>query len=100
MDATRDSQIKLEREMQIPNDITYMWNLKYGTNEPIYRNRNRPTHIKKTLGCQGGCRGSGMEWEFGVSRFKLLHSEFIKNEVLLCSTWNFTQSLGIDHDGR
>ena len=24
------------RERQIPYDITYMWNLKYATNEPIY----------------------------------------------------------------
>ena len=28
---------KSNRERQIPHDITYMWNLKYGTNEPIYR---------------------------------------------------------------
>ena len=28
----------LEREGQIPHAITYMWNLKYGTNEPIYEN--------------------------------------------------------------
>ena len=28
------SSIKSEREGQY---ITYMWNLKYGTNEPIYR---------------------------------------------------------------
>ena len=27
---------KSERERQIPDDITYMWNLKYDTNEPIY----------------------------------------------------------------
>ena len=27
---------KPERERQIPYDITYMWNLKYGTNELIY----------------------------------------------------------------
>ena len=27
---------KSEREKQIPYDITYMWNLKYDTNEPIY----------------------------------------------------------------
>ena len=27
---------KSERERQIPCDITYMWNLKYGTNEPMY----------------------------------------------------------------
>ena len=40
MDATRDShtrQSKSEREKQIPYDITYMWNLNYGTNEPIYK---------------------------------------------------------------
>ena len=28
---------KSERERQIPHDITYMWNLIFGTNEPIYR---------------------------------------------------------------
>ena len=26
---------KSEREIQIPDDITYMWNLKYNTNELI-----------------------------------------------------------------
>ena len=28
---------KSEREIQIPYAITYMWNLKYGTYEPIYK---------------------------------------------------------------
>ena len=39
-DATRDShtkQSKLERERQTPCNITYMWNLKYGTNEHIHK---------------------------------------------------------------
>ena len=39
MDATRDYHTKWsksERERQIPYDITYMWNLKYNTNELIY----------------------------------------------------------------
>ena len=39
MDATRDSHTKLsksERERQMPYDITYMWKLKYDTNEPVY----------------------------------------------------------------
>ena len=41
MDATRDfhtkSSMKIpsERERQIKYDITYTWNLKYGTNELI-----------------------------------------------------------------
>ena len=39
MDATRDYQTKWsksEKEKQIPYDITYMCNLKYDTNDPIY----------------------------------------------------------------
>ena len=38
-DGTRDYHTKWsksERERQIPYDITYMWNLKYDTNEPTY----------------------------------------------------------------
>ena len=36
MDGTRNSHTKAE--IKIPYvDITYMWNLKYGTNEPMYR---------------------------------------------------------------
>ena len=30
---------KLERERQIPYDITYMWKLKYNTNEHIYETK-------------------------------------------------------------
>ena len=39
MDGPRDDhtkQSKSQRERQIPHDITYMSNLKYNTNEPIY----------------------------------------------------------------
>ena len=30
---------KSERERQIPNDITFMWNLKYDTSEHIYKTK-------------------------------------------------------------
>ena len=30
------SEVKSQRERQIPYDITYMWSLKYDKNEPIY----------------------------------------------------------------
>ena len=49
---------------------------------------NLPTKQKKThrrreqtCGCQGGKGGSGMDWEIGASRCKLLHLEWISNEV-------------------
>ena len=32
----RDDRTKPERERQIPEETTYMWNLEYDTNEPIY----------------------------------------------------------------
>ena len=37
VDAARDYHTKSERKRQIPNDITYIENLKYDTNEPIYK---------------------------------------------------------------
>ena len=39
---------------------------------------------------KGEGEGSGMDWGFGVSRCKLLHLEWISNDVLLYSTENYT----------
>ena len=55
-------------------------------------------HGEWTCGCQGG--GSGMDWEFGVSRCKLFHLEWMSNEVLLYSTGDYIHSLMMEHDGR
>ena len=40
---------------------------------------------EQTCGCQGEGGRSGMDWEFGVGRCKLLPLEWISNEILLCS---------------
>ena len=64
---------KSESKRQIPYDVTYMWNLKYGKNEPIYKT-DRLTDIENRLVVakeEGG--GRGMDLEFGVSGCKLLH---------------------------
>ena len=39
MEGTKDypTKVKSERKRQIPDDITYMWNPKYDTNELIYK---------------------------------------------------------------
>ena len=49
---------------------------------------------------KGEERGSGMDWEFGISRCKLSHLEWISNEVLLYRTGNHIQSPGINHNGK
>ena len=42
----------------MPYGITYMWNLKYHTNEPIYET-------------EGG-KGGGMNWKIGIDVYTLL----------------------------
>ena len=76
---------KSERERQIPYDITYIWNLIYGTNEHFHRKENHG-HGEQTCGCP---QGGGGDWEFGVNRCKLLLLEWISNGILLYSTGNY-----------
>ena len=57
-------------------------------------------HKAQAFGCQEGGGGRELDREFWVGRCKLLHLEWISNEVLLYSTGNYIQSLGIEHDGR
>ena len=52
MDATRDYHTKWnksETERQILYDITYMWNIKYDTNELFSKTQNRLTDIENRL---------------------------------------------------
>ena len=53
-----------------PYNITYMWNLKYDTNELIYRIETDHGHGEQIYGCQGGGRGSRIDREFEISRCK------------------------------
>ena len=50
-------------------------------------------HGEQTCGCQGG-GGAGMDGGFGVSSCKLLHLEWRRDEVLLCSTGRYINLLG------
>ena len=65
---------KSEREKQIPYNITYMWNLKYNTNEHIYKTEMDSQIQRTDLWLPRGRRdGGGKDWEFGISRCKLLY---------------------------
>ena len=50
----------LSEVRQITYDITYMWNLKYGTNEHIYNTETDSQTQRTDCGCQGG---EGKEWD-------------------------------------
>ena len=71
-----------------------MWNLKYGTSEPIYETETDSQTWRRDLWLPESGGGIGMGWQFGGSRCNLLHLEKIKNKVLLYRTGNYIQSLG------
>ena len=47
------------RQRQIPYDLTYMWNLKYDTNELIYKTKNRLADIENKLTVTKGEKWGG-----------------------------------------
>ena len=50
-----------------------MWNLKYNTNEIIYETEIDSQTQRTACGCQGGWERGGIQWEFEVSRCKLIY---------------------------
>ena len=66
VDGPRDYHTKWNnsnRERQVSYDITYMWNLRYDTNESFCE-----TETESRVGGE-------MEWKVGVSRCKLLYKQ-------------------------
>ena len=51
---------KLEGERQILYGITSIWNLKYGTNDSIYKAETDHGHGVQTCGCQ---QREGKKWD-------------------------------------
>ena len=58
-----------------------MWNLKRGTNKPICKTQTDSHTYKEDLSLPRWREGSGIDWEFGDSRGKLFHLEWINNKV-------------------
>ena len=63
-----------------------MWKLKYDINEILQETRFTDTENRLVVAKTGG----GMEWKFGVSRWKLVYMEQI-NKILLYSIGNYIQ---------
>ena len=78
MDRTRDSHIS---EVSLKEkDKYHMISLVYGLQYMAHmylstENIQTHGHGEQNCGCQGGGGRSGMDWEFGASKYKLLHLE-------------------------
>ena len=49
---------------------------------------------------QGQEGGRGLDWEFGISRCKLVYTEWIKNTILLYSAGIYIQYPAVNHNGQ
>ena len=58
----------------------------------------KQTHRHGEQAC--GCQGGGKDWEFGLSRCKLLCTGWINNKVLPYNTGNYIQCPMINHNGK
>ena len=71
---------KSDRKRQISYDIVYMWNLKQGTNELIYKIEHR---CRKQIYSYQSERGGGSNWEIWADIYTLPYMKEITNKDLL-----------------
>ena len=90
-------EVSLAEKDKISHDITSRWNLKYDTNQLIYKtdSQTQRTDVRLPRRRVGE---EGMGWEVRVSRCKVLHTEWI-NKALRHSTGNYIQYAVIKHNG-
>ena len=70
------SEVSQDRERQIAYDIIYMWNLKYDTNELIYKTKtdsDLENNLIVTKREQYGAGGGGINLEFGINIYTLIY---------------------------
>ena len=75
-----------------------MWILKCGTNYSIDKTEIDYRHRKRHVVTRGKMEEVGWMGFSGAGRCKLLHLEWVSNEVLLYSTGNYVKSLGVEHE--
>ena len=80
MDGPRDYHTKWS-QTKISHDITHMWNLKYDANELIHETETDSQTQRTDLWLPRG-REAAKDWEFGISRWRLVYIRWI-NKVLL-----------------
>ena len=97
-----DLEIIRLREVNRKRKINTMWYHFYVESKILWKwtnlqSRHRLTDIENRLMIAKGETG---RWEFGISRCKPLHIDWINNKALLNSAGNYSQSPEINHSGK
>ena len=61
---------------------------KSDTNKLIYETETKSQIEIRLVVAKGERDGRGINWEFGISRYKLVYGEWVNNKVLLYGTEN------------
>ena len=69
--------------------LTYMWNRKSDTNEPIWETETVMSIENKAVTAKGEGIREEREWEAGVSRCKRSYIAWVNNTVLLHDTEDY-----------
>ena len=69
-------------------------------NLSIYKTETDSDIENRLVVAKGEGGGGGKDWEFGVSRCKLVYIGWINNKALLYSTENYIQYPMINHNGK
>ena len=62
--------------------------------------KQKQTHRHREKACSYQVRGRYIDWEIGISRYKLLNIGHINSEVPLYSTGKYIQYPEIKHNGK
>ena len=76
------SEVSQKEKDRDQYDITYMFNLKYNTNEHTMKQKQTQGHREQTCGGHGKGGWRGNSWEFGISRCKQVYIGWINNKIL------------------
>ena len=77
-----------------------MWNLKYDTNELISETEADSDLENRLVIVQEKEFRGRMEWEAGVSSYRLLYTEWMNNKIILYRTENNIHYPVIKHNGK
>ena len=75
------SEVSQKEKNKLLYVITYMWNLRYDTNELIYKAETDSQAQKTDLWLPKGKGVREINWEYGINRYTLPYTKQMNNRI-------------------